>query len=72
MIKHNFQDSWSMSLKSGLNPIKEISYEQLIDLIAQEYGRENYPDDFMMPSVRNLSMFLGVKRHFVERAYRQR
>ena len=70
MIKHNFQDSWSMSLKSGLNPIEEISYKQLINLIAQEYGRENYPDDFMMPSVRNLSMFLGVKRHFVERAYR--
>lgn len=70
MIKNNFQDSWSMSLKSGLHPIEDISYKQLIDLIAQEYSRENYPDDFMMPSVRNLSLFLGVKRHLVAQAYR--
>ncbi|WGQ07531.1 GntR family transcriptional regulator [Pedobacter gandavensis] len=70
MIKNNFPDSWSLSLKLGLHPIEESSYEQLIDLIAQEYDRENYPDDFMMPSVRNLSVFLGVKRNFVVQAYR--
>ncbi|MBB2149920.1 aminotransferase-like domain-containing protein [Pedobacter gandavensis] len=69
MEKYHFLISWNVDWVAGHCPIGKNIEVQLIKLIAREYRRENYPKDFMMPSVRILAKVLGVPRYLVERAY---
>lgn len=69
MSKYHFRMSWCMSWEPGVERIGKTVQEQLINWIAYEYNLGNYPDNFLMPSVRGLSVALKVKRHLIERAY---
>lgn len=70
MIKYSLRPRWNVNWEFCLLSNGETIYKWLVALIAQEYRQRNYPDHFMMPSVRKLSNYLSVKRHLVERAYR--
>lgn len=69
MIKYCVRSLWNVNWGICFLSNGEDIYKWLVKLIAQEYKRENYPVQFLMPSVRKLSNYLRVKRYLVERAY---
>ncbi|WP_316819808.1 hypothetical protein [Pedobacter gandavensis] len=69
-MKYHLDLSWCHSWKLYFKQIGESVQKQLIKWIANEYEQGNYPYGFQMPSVRQLSEVLKVKRHQIEAAYR--